>query len=227
MKRRVLGIPQTTPGTFEVSALRSLLGTESPVILEIGCNDGCDTRQFLSLFESPMVHCFEPDPRARDAFRQNVIDPRAVLHALAIGDRDGTVNFHASGGASPNPEAVTREGGWDLSGSIRRPKKHLKAYPWVTFDAIIDVEAKRLDTWAAEHSVDHVDFIWADVQGAEMDLIRGGTRTLERTRYFYTEYSNSEMYEGQASLRQLIKALPQFEPVVVYSEDVLFRNRRS
>ena len=41
-----------------------------------------------------------------------------------------------------------------------------------------------------------IDLIWADVQGAEADLIEGGTEALRRTRYFYTEYNNQELIRG-------------------------------
>jgi hypothetical protein len=70
-----------------------------------------------------------------------------------------------------------------------------------------------------------VDFIWADVQGAESDLIEGASGILASTRYFYTEYSNSEWYEGQITLPGLVQMLPDFELVRRYPMDVLFRSR--
>jgi hypothetical protein len=72
-----------------------------------------------------------------------------------------------------------------------------------------------------------VDFIWADVQGAESDLIEGAPRILAATRYFYTEYSNNEWYEGQITLPGLVQKLPDFELVRRYPMDVLFRSRTS
>jgi hypothetical protein len=52
-----------------------------------------------------------------------------------------------------------------------------------------------------ENDISFIDFIWADVQGAEEDLILGGLDTLrKRTKYLFTEYNNSEMYEGQINL---------------------------
>ncbi len=83
---------------------------------------------------------------------------------------------------------------------------------------------KRLDTWAKEHGVTAVDFIWADIQGAEGDLITGGKETLANTRYFYTEYSDEELYEGQPTLAQLQSMLPTFSIVRRYPMDVLFEN---
>jgi hypothetical protein len=55
---------------------------------------------------------------------------------------------------------------------------------------------------------------------------RGGLETLKRTRFFYTEWSDSELYEGQITLRQLQSLLPGFAVVKVFNEDVLLRNTR-
>lgn len=68
-----------------------------------------------------------------------------------------------------------------------------------------------------------------DVQGAESDVIAGGQKTLGRTRFIYTEYSDRELYEGQLSLRSILDLLPAFEVVTLYPReiegDVLLRNK--
>jgi hypothetical protein len=69
-----------------------------------------------------------------------------------------------------------------------------------------------------------VDLIWADVQGAEGDLVKGGTATFANTRYFYTEYSNNEWYEGQPTLQQLVEMLANFVIMPRFEMDVLFKN---
>ncbi len=81
---------------------------------------------------------------------------------------------------------------------------HLRRAPWCTFDSGSAVLMRSLDSWASEAGVDRVDFIWADVQGAEGDVISRGQHTLARTRYFDTEYSNEELYEGQIDLMSLL-----------------------
>jgi hypothetical protein len=83
-----------------------------------------------------------------------------------------------------------------------------------------------LDTWWQKAGVGPIDFIWADVQGAEIDLIQGGQQALAQTRYFYTEYSNAELYEGQIPLRDILKLLPNFQLVYRFSHDVLLKNKR-
>jgi hypothetical protein len=70
-----------------------------------------------------------------------------------------------------------------------------------------------------------VDFIWADIQGAEVDLIKGGTETFKRVKYFYTEYANSEYYEGEIGLPEICAMLPDFEIIEDYGGDVLLKNK--
>ena len=69
-----------------------------------------------------------------------------------------------------------------------------------------------------------VDFIWADLQGAEGDLVAGGQATLAKTRYLYAEYSNEEWYEGQPTLQQLMDMLPNFAILHRFTIEVLLKN---
>jgi 2-O-methyltransferase len=221
----ISGEPKVTEGEFDSAQLPALLQTDAPVILDIGCNNGSQSKVFLSLFPKGRVYSFEPDPRAQKRFRDKVTDPRARLFEIAISAEDGTTEFHVSDGA-PNAEWKERlPEGWDLSGSIKKPKKHLEAHPWCKFEKAIQVKTKRLDTWCREEGIATIDFIWADVQGAETELIQGAQKALKNTRYLYTEYNNKELYEGQANLRTLMKLLPDFEIVTVYPNDVLFKNK--
>src|ERR1041385_4800490 len=107
--------PPITVGEFDLKTLPGLLGKDDPVILDIGANDGSHTLAFLELFKHAKIYAFEPDPRALESFRHNVIDPRAELFAMAIADADGSAEFHLSDGHPPSVEAELRPGGWDLS----------------------------------------------------------------------------------------------------------------
>ncbi len=145
------------------------------------------------------------------------------LYECAIGVVNGTSIFYQSSGT----EKLAGYGeGWDQSGSIRQPHSHLQVWPWVKFEQQIEVPIMTLDTWAELYEITEVDFIWADVQGAESDLIDGAARLLRATRYLYTEYSNDQWYEDQINLPGLVQKLPDFEIVRRYPMDVLFENWR-
>lgn len=202
--------------------IRKLIGIDDPLILEIGCNNGTDTLELLNTFPQASVHCFEPDPRAIEKFKEKIKEERCKLWELAISNENGETSFHLSGGKDP----YGKMDDWDQSSSIKKPKKHLEKFPWCNFDKEITVKTQRLDTWAEDNIIEHVDFIWADVQGAERELIEGGLKTLNNTDYLYIEFYNEEMYEGQLNLKDMLCLLPQFKIVKKFGNNVLLKNGR-
>jgi FkbM family methyltransferase len=181
------------------------------LFLELGSHGGTDTA-WLAAIPGVTLHAFEPDPRNTQQPRANV-----TLHRAAVADRDGRGKLILS------LEGWGRE--WTYSSSLRSPKNHLQRYP-VTFGDSVEVDLVALDTFCDERRIERVDFLWADVQGAERDVVRGGLRTLRNTRYVYMEYSDEELYEGQATLAELLALLPDFRVLELWPEDVLLENRR-
>lgn len=219
---RLRGEPPLTDASITKEFIHRLVSRPDPTILEIGCNDGTDTLWFLEVFDSPKIFCFEPDPRAASRFRHQIGErPEISFYEYAIASKNGKKTFYMSGGAE-NEEMPE---GWDRSGSIRKPKNVTRVHPWLTFEKNIIIQTKTLDTWCTEQGIDQIDFIWMDVQGAEIDVIRGGRNTLRNTRFLYTEYNNKKLYEGQLSLKKLLKELPEFETVIRYEDDILLKNK--
>jgi FkbM family methyltransferase len=222
-------LPPVSSGALEIDTLRKLVGKVSPVVLDIGAHDGGTTAMFVDLFPGATVYSFEPDPRAAAKFKARVNrDPRVKLFEHAIGAIDGEAEFHVSSGLPPDmtPENAAKHfpKGWDMSGSLRAPKTHTEVWPWCKFEQSVRVPVRRLDSWAKEQGIGAIDFIWADVQGAEGDLIAGAKATLAKARFFYTEYSNDEWYAGQPKLADIAHMLKGFSILRRYEMDVLFKN---
>jgi len=205
---------------LSMDEIRALLVRDDPLILEIGANNGFHTARFLQTFPRARVVSFEPDPRAIKKWHKRMRG-RGTLIEAAVGHMDGPITFYTSGGR----EDEGFEDGFDQAGSIREPTD-LARQRWknVRFEGQIIVPCMRLDSWAATVALPEVDFIWADVQGAEKDLIQGAAKVLSRTRYFYTEYLQAEYYRGQTDLAGIAAMLPNFELIAKFKVDALFRN---
>ena len=113
------------------------------------------------------------------------------------------------------------------SGSIKKPKKHIETWPFIKFDQQIEVNSTKLDTFCEINNIEYIDFIWADVQGAEEDLILSGKNSfVKNVKYFYTEYSNEEYYAQQANLSKILSLLgDSWELVYDFKTDVLLKNK--
>jgi FkbM family methyltransferase len=205
--------------SLSVQEVSNLVGSgpDPRLILEVGANCGQTTIEFIKWMPDARIICFEPDPRAIQKFKSYVRSPHVSLVEIAIGADNGTVMFHQSSGA----EHIDPQG-WDHSGSIRKPKTHLEVWPWVKFERQIPVPMMRLDDWAVAKQIGTVDFIWADVQGAESDLLVGAQQVLSQTRFFYTEFSDDEWYEGQINFATLSACLPGFSLLHKFANDALF-----
>lgn len=199
-----------------------LQNKKNPIVFEIGSADSNDTVDFLNIFENQIkIYCFEPEPTnlvlAKQKLSQN-LGKNVFLFEGAISNKSEIVPFNRSRTKNPN----------DLrySGSLLKPKNHLLEWNWIYFDEFVPVKTITLDDFCQINSINSIDFIWADVQGAEKLLIIGGKKVLKnKVNYLYTEYSNKEYYENQPTLTELLNELGENWVIVQdFGSDVLLKN---
>ncbi|HEU0185542.1 MAG TPA: FkbM family methyltransferase [Blastocatellia bacterium] len=208
--RRKVSIPRR-PFDLREWVTQTFSDSNFKTFLELGAHRGGDTA-WLSQIPGVTLHAFEPEPRDGQIPRPNVI-----LHRAAVADRDGV------GSLIMSRQGRGRE--WTESSSIKPPKNRLQLYP-AAFGETVDVELVTLDTFRLRQGLDVVDFIWADIQGAKGEMIRGGRQTLERTRYLFTEYSDDELYDKQISLKEILEMLPDFRVLELWPNEVLLENQK-
>jgi FkbM family methyltransferase len=196
--------------------LNMIAGAAKPTVLEIGAADGADTSHYvqalLDLGKPYTYIAFEPEPNHQPTLKAHPLADRFKLIPCAIGDRTGMSRWYAS---------IEHT----LSGSVKKPVKHLTIWPQIKFAPPTAVPMSKLDFAMSELKVGPIDWIWCDVQGAEDLVLAGGQKALARTRYFYTEVWEQELYQGQIGREEIHRRLPgKWTLVEDYGHDVLFRN---
>lgn len=204
--------------------IKELLNKEDPIILDIGCYDGNDSEILSRMFKHPTIFCFEADPKAQKLFENvNKNNIYTILYKCAMGNTNGDVTFYLSIDAKTKLQSGN-------SSSLKLAKNHLKYFSHIEFESA-HVPCVKLDTWYDEILKSKIiDFIWADVNGGEEDLILGGINTIKnKTRYLYIEYSDDELWENQIKLQQILDYLPGFFMKNKYPKsyygDVLLENK--
>jgi 2-O-methyltransferase len=157
----------------------------NPTIVEAGAHTGQDTVELATMFPEGRVFAFEPVP---DLFKKLVRTTRRLRNVtpclMALAHSDGILKLNVS------------EGGSNASSSILKPKRHLEIHPEVEFKNSIEVKGITLDRWATENEIERVDFLWLDLQGAELAVLKAAPRILQNTSAIYMEVSLIETYEG-------------------------------
>ena len=225
--------------------IKKLIGEKEEVIIfEIGCADGRDTRKFLQTFgDNLKLYTFDPEPvnikalseigatNYRGESNNDIIqDPRNIFHPYAMCDEDKTIIFNRSRdiGYPDKGEGVGR-----YSGSIHDPVNQASMYTGILFDQTVEAQGRSLDSFCKEKSIEHIDFIWMDTQGAEREVLGGMKENYTNIDYIYTEYYNEEMYKDQIYLNGIVEMLSaNFDLLVTFpftdcqGGDALFKNKK-
>jgi FkbM family methyltransferase len=189
------------------------LSLPSRLFFEIGANDGRDTT-WLARPVSRTLHAFEPDRRFHGPPIELSSWDNLIWNECAVGADNGEMLFYPSVG-------------YTESGSIRAPTGHLELHPYIEFGEPYPVRVITLDEYCARNRIAEIDFIWADMQGAEGDMILGGQEALRNTRYLYMEIMPEigPLYDGQMSLAGCLAALPgRWRIIEQWPDDVLVEN---
>lgn len=201
---------------------------KSAVFFEIGTHDGYHTNlinQVIKKYHKYYQYfAFEPDHRSHESFQNNNRNHLANIKFFfdAVGAENRAGVFHLSDGFESRPGHTPQR--FHGSSSIKRPKHVLTAWPDMKFTSQ-NVYIITIEEVCKKYNVDRIEFIWADIQGAEEDMIRGFGSMKSKIHYLYTEYCNSELYENEYSLKQIIDLLgPTWKLIHDFGGDALFEN---
>ncbi len=132
------------------------------VILEAGGHLGEDTVRMKRFFPKSKIYTFEPHPGNYKKLLKKIKDIRGIYpYPLALLDKNGKISFNLSGqnsGASSIFDAYSS-----------------KAYQ----DRKVVVQGMTLNTWAKKSKVERIDFMWLDMEGAELLFFKGASDLLK------------------------------------------------
>jgi len=104
----------------------------------------------------------------------------------------------------------TYESATGESSSLLKPKKHLRAHPETTFHKPRPVKVEPLDHIMKGKSF---NFLNMDVQGYELEVLRGATEAMKGVEYILIEVNRDELYEGCVMIDELDSFLHNFKRV--------------
>lgn len=167
-------------------------------VCDIGSRFLEQTVEMSHIFQDAEFYAFEPTPGSYKICTDNLSKleeqkrNRIHVYNLAVSNKSETIKFYEvddtgsehNVGASSKYQFVP-----GLNGSFFGKTWNQRE---------IEVPAITLDEWCEQNNIGPIDFIWMDIQGGELDALRGAEQTLKDVRVIHTEVGTNTYYQGQS-----------------------------
>jgi FkbM family methyltransferase len=157
-------------------------------VLHCGGNIGEEAKVYDELGIRKQIW-IEGNPEIFLKLKQNInYNPQAVALNYVVGDENKPVTFHIANNAGQ-------------SSSVLELGTHKIQHPDVHYIADINTTMHRLDS--LELDLSDIDLLVADLQGAELMMLRGMGDLLNQFKYAYLEVNKADVYTGCGQIDSL------------------------
>ncbi len=134
------------------------------------------------------IFLFEPNQNAIEVLKNKTKNlPKIKIFPFALGNENSLIKmFHSSG----------NEG---QSSSLLEPKLHKKVQPEIEFKEKVTIDVKRFE----DLKINHIDFLIMDVQGFELEVLKGFGKKLNQVQFIFTEINRDELYKDNVLVKEL------------------------
>ena len=161
-------------------------------VVDIGANRGQFALAVRHVFPHARIESFEPLSGPASILRRVfAADARVRLHEMAIGPATGGAEIHLS----------ARD---DSSSLLPIGSEQERIFPGTAEVAVAHIEMRRLEDVLPRADIAAPALLKLDVQGYELQALRGCETLLDAFAWVYCECSFVELYQGQALADEVI-----------------------
>ncbi|MBL52031.1 MAG: hypothetical protein CMG57_08755 [Candidatus Marinimicrobia bacterium] len=164
-------------------------------IIDIGANKGQFSLVSRKIFPDSKIFSFEPLNEPVIIFKKLFEDDKnTIMNQVAIGYERGRI-----------PINVSKKN--DSSSILPIGLQQKNIFPGTDKSHSEDIQISRLKDFISLENLVQPVFVKIDVQGYELEVLRGCDDLIEHFKYLFIECSYIELYEGQALAFQVLEFL--------------------
>ncbi len=147
-------------------------------ISHFGAHKGQEVKSYLKNGITN-IHLFEPQKNAYEFLSHKFKNVNEVnLYNFGLGDSNESMTLNVE---------KNNDG---MSSSVLQPLEHIKYYPEIKFNQTEQINIKRYE----DLGVSNVNFLNIDIQGFELEALKGCGEKLSEIDYIYIEINRKELY---------------------------------
>lgn len=168
---------------------------DNPVVFEAGGHYGCDTVKFAKKWPQGTIISFEPNPHAFSKLLETTKNlDNVYAHNFAVNNYNGIAILNVCHGSFG--DNLIYEGASSL----------LEASEWMEIHyqgPKLEVSCVVLDDWCQANGIDHLDFMWLDLEGLELQVLKSSPKILTKVKVIYAETNFLKFRKGMTQFKDL------------------------
>ncbi len=155
-------------------------------IVDIGSNEGQFASTIYKVFPTASFFCFEPIPEVFQKLKENLTEAgdKFKFYNLALGIKKEKSTIHLNE-YSPS------------SSILEMDVLHKNIFTYTEKSKPIEIEIDTLDSFANEIQPDDCTLVKIDVQGFELQVLKGGLAFIKKSKLIVIEMSFEILYKEQ------------------------------
>lgn len=177
---------------------RVLSGLAPDLILDVGANRGQFSLLCRVMKAKVPIIAFEPIPTEANTFARATSGLQGIhIHQVALGEKPGRVEIHISQSA-------------DSSSLLPIGRRQEELFPATNEVCTLIVPVNRLDDYRPEWEQYSEILLKIDVQGFELNVLKGAIGAVNHCAHVYVECSHTELYVGQPLFEEVEHLLNEY-----------------
>ena len=177
--KKKFGVPDTWNTLYKLKKEHNF---NPKIIFDVGAYKGEWTKMCTKIFSEAKYYLFEPQNKL-DLLLKKPFPNNIIYENVLLGEKDGAdVDFYEN----------------KTSSSVLRFGNHNNP---------VSKKTTSLDTFTFKEKISTIDILKIDVQGYELEVLKGAILSLENTHFLIVEVSFLEIYENAPLANEIIQFL--------------------
>jgi len=203
-------------GPSSDDVLKNIFGKDDEILIfDVGAYTGESAIKYKKYFPNSMIYSFEPFESSFNVLSKLKLCNFNAFN-LGLSDENVTQKFNINKVSATNSLLSLSDKAVDTWGGNQG----------LSEVESVDCHFIKLDKFCAEKSIDYIDFMKLDVQGAEFKVLQGSTSALSEGRIgvIQIEIILGDTYSGQKPLHYYIELLESFGYKIIAFSDLVHIN---